>query len=123
MSFSEIHLTREFTALVDDDDYENVIRHRWYAHFTRPERSGLVYARATIATKKVYLHRFILPTPPELQVNHINRNTLDCRKANLERVTGEENLLARVFARGKTPEEIEECLFATLTLKRAAPSI
>ena len=123
MSPREIYLTREFTALVSERDYERVIRYRWHAHFTRPQGGGLVYARATIEGKKVYLHRFILPTPPELEVHHKNRNTLDCRRSNLKRVTTAENLLARVFARGKTSEEIDACLFATLTLKRVPPSI
>lgn len=39
----------------------------------------------------IYLHRILINTPPNLVTNHINANTLDCRKQNLEAVTMNQN--------------------------------
>jgi hypothetical protein len=41
--------------------------------------------------KTVYLHRFLLEPPAGLQVDHINRNSLDNRRANLRVVTASKN--------------------------------
>jgi hypothetical protein len=81
-----IPLTRGLEALVDDDDYENLIRFRWYAH--RCPNQDYFYARCGIpfngGTKQVLMHRMILgSTDPQIGVDHINCNSLDNRKANL----------------------------------------
>jgi len=40
----------------------------------------------------IYLHRFILDAPEDMQVDHINHNTLDCRKANIRLCTQSQNM-------------------------------
>lgn len=79
----EILLTRGYVALVDDDDYERVMRFKWSTHVTS---AGCVYAANSTAARECgsrLLHRFILNAAPGVEVDHKNRNGLDCRKSNM----------------------------------------
>lgn len=76
-------------ALVDDDDFSKVKNFNWGLH------QG--YARSTIPGangRRQLLHRMVMGlTPDGLQkVDHVNRDKLDCRKANLRFATQAENL-------------------------------
>jgi hypothetical protein len=79
----KLQLTQGKYALVDEDDFEAVSKHKWYAH---PAGQG-VYARrdihSTTGKQRVYLHREILDAPKDAQIDHANYNTLDNRKSNL----------------------------------------
>jgi hypothetical protein len=79
----EIPLTKGKVAVIDDEDYERVAALKWtyggggYAH-----RRG-----------NVYLHRFILGEVPDgMVVDHINRDKLDNRRANLRITTQSVNV-------------------------------
>ncbi len=76
----ELHLTQGYVAKVDEADYDRLKRYEWHAHVSRP---GLIYARANVGGRRVYLHRFILGAGKGQVVDHINRDGLDCRRANL----------------------------------------
>src|SRR3954471_17566812 len=72
--------------LIDDEDLERVGQHRWYVE----GRGKYVYA--TVANKNVFLHRFIVnETDPAIEVDHVDRNSLNCQKENLRRGTRTEN--------------------------------
>lgn len=88
-----IELTKGFAAIIDAEDFRRVNRHKWYAHQSAgsKRKHGQPYARACIDGRKVYLHRFIMQAPEDMHVDHVNRQTLDCRKRNLEIVTIAEN--------------------------------
>jgi hypothetical protein len=79
--------------MVDDIDYDRVIRLRWSIH----PHDATVYARGTIEGHHIYLHRFILgvtrdPTcGSKIVVDHINGKGYDCRRENLRWVTVAEN--------------------------------
>lgn len=82
-----IELSQGYVAIIDAEDFRKVNRHSW--HVTKSagtkKKPGQPYARATIKGKKVYLHRFVMDEDdPEIQVDHRNHQTLDCRKENLE---------------------------------------
>jgi hypothetical protein len=93
----EILLTRGMVALVDDLD-AGMVAHRWSA---KVNPSGLVHAQRTLTAKEralrqgprnVYLHREVLgPIPSGTEVDHINGNGLDCRRANLRLATKSQN--------------------------------
>jgi hypothetical protein len=77
----EVPLTRGYVALVDDDDYDNVMQYKWSAKVTQ----WTVYAQRSInSSGKVYLHRYVLTVDdPKIIVDHENHNGLDCQKNNL----------------------------------------
>lgn len=72
----EITLTKGYIAFVDDEDYDQLITHKWKANVTS---SGQVYAmRAGLK-----MHRVVMNAPKGMVVDHINGNTLDNQKKNL----------------------------------------
>lgn len=77
-----VPLTAGKYALVDEEDYERVMQYRF--------RLNGKYA---YNDKLSYLHRFIMNCPKGMVVDHINHNTLDCRKSNLRVCTHQQNLM------------------------------
>ena len=91
---TEIQLTQGKVALIDDEDYERVSQHKWYAH--KKKRSKQWYVRTKIKQKTVTLHRFILDLPKyKPLVDHIDNNGLNNQKSNLRVVTPYQNSLNR----------------------------
>lgn len=86
----KIPLTQGQHALVDDADYERVSQHKW--HIKRYS-GGLAYAtgRPNGGERKVLMHRFILNPPDGFEVDHINGDGLDNRRANLRVCSHAEN--------------------------------
>ena len=85
---SEIILLRGERAIVDGADFAQIIKHRWYL-------SG-GYPVARIEGRTVHLHVFLLGRAPAgFHIDHINRNKLDNRRANLRVVTAAENIRNR----------------------------
>lgn len=93
-------------ALVDDADYEALSAHRWTLlvgkstnYACRPEH----IAGTANGTRMYYMHRVILGMAPgvghRVQVDHVNRNGLDNRRANLRVVTPAENALNKGVSR------------------------
>ena len=75
-------------CLIDTDDMEFVLScGRWHV----AQRGKSTYATVGICRKDHYLHRLIMDCPKGMLVDHINGNTLDCRKANLRIVTPAQN--------------------------------
>ncbi len=82
----EIPLTQGKVALVDDEDYERVSQRKWW-------RWANGYAAAYIDGKVIPLHRFILNAKKGDEIDHINTNKLDCRRANLRLCTRSQNVM------------------------------
>ena len=91
-----ILLTKGKRVVVDDDDYAYLKRKRWYTH----TNNGGHYAARTEEKRTVFLHNVIMQPTDNLVVDHINRNSLDCRKENLRLITRGENLRNRTKIRG-----------------------
>ena len=113
-----IHLSKGFHALIDDDDYDRVSKFKWTAsiesnglkvyavRYERDHSKPRVKAWQRIKGKrilkyrypqtKIRLHRFIMGLGPgkhsDEVVNHINDDSLDCTKLNLEIITQAENM-------------------------------
>lgn len=86
----EIELTKGKVALVDDEDFETVRRHKWFAM----PAGDLWYAARTSSLpvrKIILLHRFILDAPADALVDHKNQNGLDCRRNNMRLATKVQN--------------------------------
>jgi len=92
-----LELSQGGKALVDEEDYSRVARYKW----RRINKGGLRYAvhsfrRGPEETKNIYLHRMLLQLPAgreRLEVDHINGNGLDNRKANLRICSRSENMM------------------------------
>lgn len=79
-----------FTALVDDEDYPVVSRHKWYILWSKE----LPYAFTKLYNesgkgKTFLMHHLILGS--SAQVDHENHNTLDARKENMRPATHQTN--------------------------------
>lgn len=91
----KIPLTRNRVALVDDEDFEELNKHKWTS-------SSHGYAKRAIFGKTVYMHREILGKVDGLEVDHKNGNGLDNRKENLRRCSRMENVRNQRCTRGGT---------------------
>lgn len=79
-----ILLTQNKVAIVDDEDYEVLSRHKWHAH----KRASGFYAERSIrradgTSITIGMHREIMNCPLGMQIDHANGDTLDERKSNL----------------------------------------
>lgn len=81
------HKTNIVQVLVDTEDVERLSKHSWFM-MNR-------YAACKTKGKNITLHRFLLNPPKDMQVDHINRNTLDNRKSNLRICTQAQNAINR----------------------------
>jgi len=91
-----IPLSQDRFAIVDDADYDELMKHRWHA-----VRYG---ARAVYAARKVrvdgkrtilLMHRAIMNPPDGMPVDHRDGEGLNCQRDNLRIVTHSENCMNR----------------------------
>lgn len=93
-------------TLIDADDLPRVAPFRWYAvrdddrwFAKRGVNLGPMEGRRICS---IYLHHVILAVPPGTWVTHLNRDTLDNRKANLRIITRHEAQGRRRLSRNNT---------------------
>lgn len=88
---NRIKLTQGKFALVDAADFQELSKHKWCAE----NHKHTLYAARNISTSKgrriLRMHVAILGKRPGMEIDHINRNGLDNRRANLRFVTRQEN--------------------------------
>lgn len=92
----EIALGRGYAALVDDEDFERLSAFQWNPFIFR---NGKCYASRAVprvdrepgTPRTVYLHRVIMGAKAGQIVDHVDRNSLDCRRANLRFADGSQN--------------------------------
>ena len=86
-------------ALIDEEDYEKVVEAikykngkpgKWYAHNPQPHLVG-DYTYAHDGDRRKSIHRVVMGNPEGMDVDHINGNRLDNRKANLRVCTRSQN--------------------------------
>ena len=90
----KIKLTQNKCALVDNADFEWLNQWKWTYDSTNGyayRRKHLPSSRKNQKCKKIYMHRLINQTPPKVPTDHINRDRLDNRRANLRTVTSSQN--------------------------------
>ena len=86
-TFRRIRLTKGRYAIVDCEDFKRLSSFKWYLSDTGSNR----YAVRTHRRRNIFMHRFIMKSPPGSIVDHINRNGLDNRRSNLRIVTNRQN--------------------------------
>lgn len=87
----EIQLTQGYVAIVDDDDYEWASKIKWQATGSGNYATRFEWNPITRKLESYKMHRKIMNCPSDMQVDHINHNTLDNRKENLRIVTSNRN--------------------------------
>lgn len=83
-----IRLTKGYSALVNDCDYEKVMTHKWYADVGK----YTIYAKSSYIITPVRLHNFIMNPSSNTEVHHRDRNGLNCQRENLLIVNRSENM-------------------------------
>ena len=98
--YCKIPLTRGKSAKVDPEDYIWLSQFRWHCKVNK----NTIYAVRTITeagrSKRIFMHRLIMNTPPHLVCDHINHYGLDNRKTNLRNCTISQNNANSRSARG-----------------------
>lgn len=85
----EIPLTQAQVALVDDEDYDELNKYKWYTVWI--PSSHTFYAQRRSGKSKVYMHRIILNAPRDMECDHVDGNGLNNQRANLRLCTRSEN--------------------------------
>lgn len=85
----QIPLTQGQFAIVDDEDYDDLVKHKWCA---LKDKSGNFYA-VRGRQPLFYMHRVVMgladyQAPP---IDHRDRNSLNCQKHNLRACTPTNN--------------------------------
>lgn len=86
----EIKLTKGLISIVDEEDFEVINHFKWRAQKAR----GKFYAARedySNGKRTVLMHRAIINAPNNLEVDHINGDTLDNRRVNLRLATTQQN--------------------------------
>src|ERR1035437_2277071 len=92
-----IPLTRGQFAQVDDDMFDFLNQWKWIADYNKHTKS--FYARRTDGHKgkKITMHRLIMNTPVDMQVDHKNHDTLNNQRFNLRNCTPSQNMMNRTI--------------------------
>lgn len=89
----EIALTKSQVTLVDDTDFDYLNQIAWYAYKVR----GNYYARRCVNIKgktiAILMHRLIMNTPENMEVDHIDHNGLNNQKYNIRNCTHSQNMM------------------------------
>lgn len=96
---SDIELSENF-ALVDDEDYEKVMKYKWFLMKLYHCKSDIQYARRYEYTdrkpKAILLHRFVMDAvDSNTHIDHEDHNGLNCQKSNLRNSTHSQNMSSR----------------------------
>lgn len=86
----KIPLTQGKFALVDDEDFEELSKYKWYYSCGYARRTG-----PRPRQERIYMHRTIMNPPKDKLIDHINHDTLDNRKNNLRISTKSTNGMNR----------------------------
>lgn len=91
-----IKLTKGMEALVDDEDFELLSKWKWCATFGSRDRKWYAIRRERRDGPAIRMHRYLMGLgvwdSDKRVVDHLNGNSLDNRRENLEVVTQEENM-------------------------------
>jgi len=87
-----INLTQGMVTLVDDQDYEELSKYKWYAHKTRCAVYAVKNAPIAGGQVMIHMHRHLLQASTSQQVDHINSDGLDNRRSNLRFCTTSQNM-------------------------------
>lgn len=88
----QIPLTQNKYAIVDDEDYISLSKHKWFSYRIQSEYFYAGRKNIGNSSRTIAMHRIIMNAPKGMDVDHINHDTLDNRKCNLRVCTHAQNL-------------------------------
>ena len=80
-----IPLTRGQVAKVSDEDFVELSKVKWLAHYSKVRE--VYYAAREQKGRFILMHREIMKAPEGIEVDHANLDTLDNTRANLRLAT------------------------------------
>lgn len=96
----EIPLTQGKVAIVDDEDYDELSKHKWgylnVGYASRYSHGGRALQAA------VYMHVVIMGKVEGLEIDHVNGNKLDNRRENLRHLTHSQNMQNSIVKGGSS---------------------
>ena len=101
--YALLPLSKGRFAKVDLEMWNELTQSNWTYHEDKRHNNGYVERRARLneiklGLKRVYLHRQVMKVyDPKIEIDHINRNPLDCRKKNLRIATRSQNVANRIY--------------------------
>ena len=84
----EIQLAKGGVAMVDDADFPQLSRYRWYLH---PAGYAIRFEASNGSMRSYYMHRDVTGAPSGHEVDHVNRDKLDNRRENLRLCSRSQN--------------------------------
>lgn len=95
----EITLTQGKIALVDDEDYDELIKYSWCAHKNKYGWYAVRGIRVDCKNYLIRMHRQILRADRNVKVDHRDGNRLNNQKTNLRLATSSQNQQNRIIKR------------------------
>jgi len=97
---NKIPLTKGKYAIVDEKDYEYLMKWKWYAlksknAFYAARRQKNSEKEEGDKEKLIFMHRVILDAPKGMEVDHINGEGLDNQRSNIRLATHAQNMANR----------------------------
>lgn len=86
-----IPLTKNKVVLIDDSDYSWLTQWKWYVKEKKTESGNTYYAAREENGETILMHRIIMNTPDNLEVDHKDRNGLNCQRYNMRNCTNQQN--------------------------------
>lgn len=90
----KLKLNNNMEALVDDADYNWLNQWKWKAYKASTAHGYYIMRHEKQKKGKsitIYLHRFIMNAPKNMQVDHRDMNGFNCQRANLRLATHTQN--------------------------------
>ena len=96
----EIQLTKGQVTIVDDEDYDDLMKYKWFAVYNKNINSYYACRNSRksdnlVNRKVILMHRYIININSKNDIDHINGNTLDNRTINLRSCTRSQNMMNR----------------------------
>lgn len=95
MKAYRVQLTKGKYALVDEEDFARVSQYAWYTQGIAGRQYAACDLGSTANRTRLYMHRVISNAPKGVQIDHVNGNSLDNRKANLRYASKATNMRNR----------------------------